>query len=124
MPVTSLRWRPANSVMKTANVLVSAQADGWLKHWHATSGKCLHQMKCDDNPEQQLYSIDYNADGSLLATAGKDKHIRLYDEQTKSIVLNMKENGDLPGHSNRIFCVKFDPFNSNQIASGGWDNTI
>ena len=42
-PVTALRWRPQNSGMKTANVLVSASADGWLKHWHATSGKCLHQ---------------------------------------------------------------------------------
>jgi COMPASS component SWD3 len=110
--------------MKTANVLVSAQADGWLKHWHATSGKCLHQMKCEDNPDQQLYTIDYNHDGSLLATAGKDKHVRLYDEQTKSIVLSMKENGELPGHSNRVFCVKFDPYNANQIASGGWDNTV
>jgi len=41
-PVTDIRWRPTNTGMKTANVLVSASADGWLKHWHATSGKCLH----------------------------------------------------------------------------------
>lgn len=59
-----------------------------------------------------------------MATAGKDKYIRLYDEQTKSIVLKMKENGDMPGHSNRIFCVRFDPLNSNMLASGGWDNTV
>ena len=30
----------------------------------------------------------------------------------------------MPGHSNRVFCVRFDPLNSNTIASGGWDNTI
>jgi WD40 repeat protein len=36
----------------------------------------------------------------------------------------MKENGEMPGHSNRIFCVKFDPFSQHTIASGGWDNTI
>jgi COMPASS component SWD3 len=36
----------------------------------------------------------------------------------------MKENGELPGHSNRVFCVKFNPFDNNLIASGGWDNTI
>jgi len=125
MPICSLRWRPPNSNMKTANVLVSASADGWLKHWHATSGKCLHQMKCEDNEDQQLYTIDYNLDGTLLATAGKDKHIRLYDEQTKALVLKMKDNGaGLPGHSNRVFCVKFNPFDTNMIASGGWDNTI
>jgi len=124
MPVCSLRWRPSNSGMKTANVLVSCQADGWLKHWHATSGKCLHQMKCEDNPDNDLYTLDYNNDGTLLATAGKDKYVRLYDEQTKSLVLKMKDSGELCGHSNRIFCVKFDPFNPDRIASGGWDNTI
>jgi WD40 repeat protein len=59
-----------------------------------------------------------------LATAGKDKYIRLYDEQTKSIVLKMKENGELPGHSNRVFCVRFDPLSQHLLASGGWDNTV
>ena len=60
----------------------------------------------------------------MLATAGKDKYIRLYDEQTKSLVLRMKENGELCGHSNRVFACKFDPMDNNRIASGGWDNTI
>ena len=36
----------------------------------------------------------------------------------------MKEAGELPGHSNRIFCVRFDPQNSNMLSSGGWDNTV
>jgi COMPASS component SWD3 len=36
----------------------------------------------------------------------------------------MKESSELPGHSNRIFCVKFNPYDPNKIASGGWDNTI
>lgn len=51
MPVTALRWRPQTATMKTANVLVAAYADGYLKHWHATSGKCLHQRVCEDNPD-------------------------------------------------------------------------
>lgn len=60
-----------------------------------------------------------------MATAGKDKHVRLYDEQTKGLVLKMKEGGEmLPGHSNRIFAVKFNPNDPNIIASGGWDNTV
>lgn len=91
MPVTAIRWRPMISALKTQNVLVAAQADGYLKYWHATSGRCLHSRNCEDNPDNHLYSIDYNNDGHLLATAGKDLHIRLYDEQTKSLVLKMKE---------------------------------
>ena len=60
----------------------------------------------------------------MLATAGRDTHIRLYDETTKSLFLNLKEKGDLPGHSNRIFCVKFNPIIPQVLVSGGWDNTI
>jgi len=110
--------------MKTGNVIVSAQADGYLKHWHATSGKCLHQKKIEDDDENQLYTIDYNPDGSLLAVAGKDRYVRLYDESTKTIALKMKDNADFCGHSNRIFSVKFNPSNPYCIASGGWDNTV
>ena len=42
MPVTCLQWRPQSASLKTANVLVTGSADGTLRHWHATSGKCLH----------------------------------------------------------------------------------
>lgn len=71
MPVADLAWRPTNDQMKTANILVTAQADGTLKHWHATTGKCLHQIQPD--PENQFYTLDFKPDGTLLAVAGKDK---------------------------------------------------
>ena len=124
MPVTAIRWRPPTENLKTNNVLVAAYADGYLKHWHATSGRCLHQKRADDDADQEIYSIDYNAEGLVLATAGKDKWIRLYDETTKSIVLKMKGLGENPGHSNRVFCVRFNQHNGNIMATGGWDNTI
>lgn len=47
MPVADLAWRPQTAAMKTANILVTVQADGYLKHWHATTGKCLHSH-CPD----------------------------------------------------------------------------
>ena len=122
MPVTCIRWRPQSKQLKTMNVLVTAQADGSLKHWHATSGKCLH-ARCD-NPGNDLYCIDFAPDGSLLATAGKDAHVRLYDEATKSLFMTLKEKGEMPGHSNRIFSVKFNQATPNVLASGGWDSTL
>lgn len=39
-------------------------------------------------------------------------------------MLTLKEKGDLPGHSNRIFSVKFNQVNPNILFSGGWDNTM
>ena len=125
MPITDIRWRPTSSTNKTSNILVSASADGWLRHWHVPSGKCFHSYKCQDDDDQQIYSIDFNADGNSLATVGKDKIVRIYDEQTKALVLRMKENGDqLPGHSNRVFALRFNPYNPNMLVSGGWDNTL
>jgi len=52
--------------------------------------------------------MDFNADGTLLAVAGKDMKVKVYDETTKSLAFEMKELGELPGHSNRVFCVKFN----------------
>ena len=40
------------------------------------------------------------------------------------MAFKMKEGGGLYGHSNRIFCVKFNPTDPNMIVSGGWDRTV
>jgi WD40 repeat protein len=50
--------------------------------------------------------------------------VRLYDEETKELIGTMKERGELPGHSNRIFCVKFSKADQNVLASGGWDKNV
>lgn len=44
---------------------------------------CLHTIS---DPDNQLYCVDYKSDGSIFATAGKDKMVRIYDEATKSLV--------------------------------------
>lgn len=68
--------------------------------------------------------MDFSPDGTLLAVAGKDLYIHVYDETTKSLAFKMKESGNMPGHSNRIFCTKFNPYDPNMLVSGGWDNTV
>lgn len=50
--------------------------------------------------------------------------MRIYDETTKQLVVKMKERNELPGHSNRVYCVKFNKSDDNMVASGGWDNTV
>ena len=49
-------------------------ADGVAKHWHITSGKCLHTVEAAE--DNQLFAVDYRADGDLFATAGSDKEVR------------------------------------------------
>jgi len=122
MPVTCLKWRPNTSAMKTSNILVTSTADGTLRHWHATSGNLLHQIQPD--PENHIYTMDFNADGTLLAVAGRDLNVHVYDETTKQLAFKMKEGYEQCGHANRIFCVHFNKQNPNMIVSGGWDNTV
>lgn len=52
-----------------------------------SSGKCLHSYEDDDN---QVYALDYNSDGSLFVTGGKDTIIRIYDEATKQEIQSMR----------------------------------
>lgn len=126
LPTTSIRFRPLNPAIKTKNVLIAANAAGTVQHWHLTSGKNLHTI---EDPNNQVYALDYSEDGSKFVTAGKDKTLRIYDEATKSVQVTMSQGigysvTATPGHSNRVFSVKFVPNDDNLIISGGWDNTV
>lgn len=82
----------------------------------------LHTIR--DDPTNHLYALDYQHDGLAFATAGKDTIIRLYDESTKSIISEFRGGGSHPGHSNRVFALKFSKDDPNLLVSGGWDNTL
>jgi WD40 repeat protein len=126
LPTTAIRFRPVSSSARTKNVLVAANAAGILQHWHITSGKCISSMQDKDN---QIYAVDYNHDGTQLATAGRDTAVRIYDESTKQLVTCMRGGSGssvvtTPGHSNRVFSLKYHPDDPNVVVSGGWDNTV
>lgn len=127
LPTTAVKFRPVTATTRTKNVLLSANAAGTVQHWHMTSSKCLHTIEEDNN--NQVYALDYNAEGTQFVTAGKDTAIRVYDEATKSLITTMKGGMGFsvkttPGHSNRIFSVKILPHDENIVVSGGWDNTV
>ena len=61
----------------------------------------------------------------MFATCGNDKVVRVYDEMTRKIVTELSGTSTgQPGHSNRVFCVKFAKEDENLMISGGWDNNI
>lgn len=123
LPTTQVRWRPLQCFSKTKNVLVSVGADGRVVHWHASSGKVLHEIV---EPDNQLFCLDYLMDGSQFATAGKRREIRIYDEYTKKLAQVLKGGDSIhtPGHSNRVFSLKYHPTMRHVLVTGGWDNTV
>ena len=116
-PITCLRWKPFN---RTTLILVTAE--GYILEVHSKSGKILQEIIEENNP---LMCVDYSPDGMLFATGGNDKFVRLYDDNTKTLIKKLERHKyNLPEHSNRIFAVKFSKKDTNLLLSGGWDNTI
>lgn len=69
--------------------------------------------------------MDYNTEGSLFATGGKDKKVRVYDDATKKLKQTLEAVTWLsPGHTNRIFSIKFHPEDPNILLSAGWDRHV
>ncbi|RKP19129.1 LNS2-domain-containing protein, partial [Rozella allomycis CSF55] len=124
LPCTTLCFRPqvANQ-QRTKNVLLAGYTDGHIRHWHSTSGRKLSEISEGDN---QIFTVDFFNDGSQFVSAGSDYTLRVYDENTQSLIVSMYAGrGEVTaGHSNRIFCAKFHPKDPNILVSGGWDNTI
>lgn len=116
-PISSLKWNGKQNTM-----LLIGSVDGRVFHWKINSGKASHILKEENN---SINSLDYSFDYNNFITAGKDVTVRLYDENTKNLITSMKAfKFDQPGHSGRIFCVKFFPRDTSTIYSGGWDKTI
>lgn len=56
---------------------VGVDASGTIVHWHVTSGKILHTIQ---EPDNQVFCLDYKKDGTRFASAGQDYTVRVYDE--------------------------------------------
>ena len=116
-PITCLRWKPFNRT-----TLMTVNAEGFIIQVHSKSGKILQKIEEPNNP---LMCVDYSYDGLLFATGGNDKVVRLYDDNTKTLIQKLERHRyDLPEHYNRIFSVKFSKKDPNLLLSAGWDNTI
>jgi len=86
-----------------------------------TTGKCLSTIK----EYFQLDSLDYSPDGTKFAAVGSESVLKIYDEQTRKV--DSKFTGEacvVPGHNNRVYCVKYDKEDPNIIVTGGWDKRV
>jgi WD40 repeat protein len=67
--------------------------------------------------ERGVDSIAFSADGTLLASGGRDSLIKLWEVESGELV------GELTAHSKPILTLAFHPA-GNMLASGSGDNTV
>ena len=108
----ALRWRleetPSEFGMRVRKLLIVCYSDGSINQYAFPPGVVINTIK--PTPKNNLYTLDYAADGLSFASAGKDFKIRVYDEATFKLKTTMHSAGfTAPGHSNRVFSVKFHP---------------
>lgn len=128
LPTLQLRWKPKGEDYTQSGLVTTVNAEGQIRHWDANhTGECVSVVTETENP---LYCIDYTFDGTDFATAGKDRIIRIYDEKTRKLK-GQCSGGDGReslgcglGHTNRIFCLKYHPEETNILLTGGWDKTV
>ncbi|XP_075771780.1 THO complex subunit 6 homolog isoform X2 [Pelodiscus sinensis] len=121
--ITALAYHPGRS-----NLLLAVGADGIISLYSVDSGKLLTTVT---EKENEINAMDFCMDGSTYATAGKDRHIRLYDSHTNQLshILQAPDfmTGDvtpISGHSRRIFALRFHPGERHVFLTGGWDDCV
>ena len=88
--------------------------------------------------EDEIAAMDFNMDGSYLATCGKDFCIKIYDTNLnrssfnkqvqkygcRQLCHNSANSDGLYMHTNRLQAVKWSALSADVLFSGGWDRTV
>lgn len=137
-----MKWHPYSNF--STNFLYYAHVNGLIAVYDKEASKKKNLVQEAD----EISCLDFNLDGSVLATVGKDSLIRLYDSDFKSspdlkkIVKTYGTDSDSraffssisdsissvfstdPSHTGRLQCVKFSNTSNDLLFTGGWDRSV
>ncbi|XP_015678547.1 coronin-1A-like [Protobothrops mucrosquamatus] len=113
-------WHPT-----AQNLLLSAGCDNVVKVWDVSVGQAA--ISLDELHPDVIYSAAWNQDGSLLCTACRDKHVRLFDPRAGGTTANelpWAHEGSRPVRAmtvkdGKLFTTGFSRMSERQVAL--WD---
>ncbi|HOW52817.1 MAG TPA: protein kinase [bacterium] len=93
--------------------LASSSWDRTVKIWDIASERELRSIPC----AEVCHAVAFSPDGTLLAIAGQDKHIRLFNASDFTIIASLE------GHEDGVYSIAFSP-DGKFLVSGSWDRTV
>ncbi|XP_002128358.2 uncharacterized protein LOC100183679 [Ciona intestinalis] len=112
--------------------LLSAGANGKIYLWDLSRSQKSEAAASLEEEGNEISALDISCDGKFFATAGKDRHIRIYDTNTFQLCclmeapdyITMDDISIFSGHTKRVFALKCHPNDPNLFVTAGWDNCI
>lgn len=86
-PVFQCRWAPTGDNDR----LLTASEDGCAKVWDKRTGDCLYTFRDHDGP---VSTAVWCSDGSMVATAGADRDIYVYDMEVVGDIMAKGGQGE------------------------------
>lgn len=117
---------------RNLELMLTAGAAGEINAWNSRSFTSPDPKVSLSEDGNEINALDINADGLIFATAGKDRHIRLYDSTNFCLyhvinapdALSMDEMSIFSGHTQKIFGLRFHPKEPHIFVTAGWDNCM
>lgn len=102
----------------TKPILVSGGKDAYLKFWNTADFEAKPYSVAAHN--YPIYGIDFNSNGSYLATCSRDKTVKIWDGSTFDL-LHRIDKKTAEGHLNSVNCMLWT--GANILVSAGDDRS-
>ena len=113
-PVLSIVYSPDGKYLLTGTTANLISEGGFGYQWDVTTG---NKLRTFPNHKKGIPAVAWSADGKLLATAGWDNVVSLFNADTGTLVTEIKEPAT-------IIAVAFSPDTKMIAAAGGTDNMV